>query len=160
MKSRKRYVPKPGNKRRAFSKKRRFPKIKPGADPSLKKVFASIGIPDKTPFKPDPFQLEALSVMEHSDCLVSAPTGAGKTWIAQQTIARIHQKRGKSWYASPLKALSNAKYSEFIEAFGAENVGILTGDRKENPDAPIIVGTCIRAYRFPPILLSLTRHIF
>ncbi|MBW1693502.1 MAG: DEAD/DEAH box helicase [Deltaproteobacteria bacterium] len=141
MKSRKRYVPKPGNKRRAFSKKRRFPKIKPGADPSLKKVFASIGIPDKTPFKPDPFQLEALSVMEHSDCLVSAPTGAGKTWIAQQTIARIHQKRGKSWYASPLKALSNAKYSEFIEAFGAENVGILTGDRKENPDAPIIVGT-------------------
>ncbi len=141
MKSRKQYVPKPGKKRRTFSKKRRFPKIKPGADLSLKKVFASIGIPDKTPFKPDPFQLEALSVMEHSDCLVSAPTGAGKTWIAQQTIARIHQKRGKSWYASPLKALSNAKYGEFIEVFGDKNVGILTGDRKENPDAPIIVGT-------------------
>jgi len=56
MKSRKQYVPKPGKKRRTFSKKRRFPKIKPGADLSLKKVFASIGIPDKTPFKPDPFR--------------------------------------------------------------------------------------------------------
>ncbi|UCD88445.1 MAG: DEAD/DEAH box helicase [Desulfobacterales bacterium] len=142
MKSRKRYAPKPGNKRRrTFSKKRRFPKIKPGADSSLKTVFASIGIPDKTPFKPDPFQLEALAVIQHSDCLVTAPTGAGKTWIAEQTIARIHQNRGKSWYASPLKALSNAKYGEFSKEFGAENVGILTGDRKENPDAPIIVGT-------------------
>ena len=135
MKPRKRYSPKPRNKKRAYRKKRRFPKIKPGADASLKKIFASIGVPKKTPFKPDPFQLEALSVVQHADCLVTAPTGSGKTWIAQQAIARIHQKGGKSWYASPLKALSNSKYGEFIEIFGAENVGILTGDRKENPDA-------------------------
>jgi superfamily II RNA helicase len=40
-----------------------------------------------------------------------------------------------------LKALSNTKYGEFSEIFGLENVGILTGDRKENPDAPVIVGT-------------------
>lgn len=141
MKSRKRYTLKPRNRKRAYRKKRRFLKIKPGADANLKKVFAAIGVPKKMPFKPDSFQLEALSVIKHADCLVSAPTGSGKTWIAQQAIARIHQKGGKSWYASPLKALSNSKYGEFIEIFGAENVGILTGDRKENSDAPIVVGT-------------------
>ncbi len=45
------------------------------------------------------------------------------------------------WYAAPLKALSNAKYQEFGDEIGRESVGILTGDRKENPDAPVIVGT-------------------
>ncbi len=141
MKSQRRYVFKPKIRKRKSRQKRRFPKIKPSVDSSLKKVFASIGVPDKTPFKPDSYQLEALSVTKRSDCLVTAPTGAGKTWIAQQAIDRIHKKGGRSWYASPLKALSNTKYSEFSETFGAENVGILTGDRKENPDAPIIVGT-------------------
>lgn len=121
--------------------RRRIPKIKPGVDAPLRKIFASIGVPDKTPFKPDPFQLEALSAIKHSDCLVTAPTGSGKTWIAQQAIARILKKGGKSWYASPLKALSNTTYGEFSEIFGTENVGILTGDRKENLDAPVIVGT-------------------
>ena len=116
-------------------------KIKPGADARLKKIFASIGVPGNKSFTPDRFQLEAVSVIKHSDCLVTAPTGAGKTWIAQQAIAEIFAKGGNSWYASPLKALSNAKYAEFSNAFGAENVGILTGDRKENPNAAIIVGT-------------------
>jgi superfamily II RNA helicase len=72
---------------------------------------------------------------------VTVPTGAGKTWIAEQAIARILKKGGRSWYASPLKALSNTKYSDFSRIFGPENVGILTGDRKEKPEAPIIVGT-------------------
>jgi superfamily II RNA helicase len=71
----------------------------------------------------------------------TAPTGAGKTWIAERAIARIHANNGKSWYACPLKALSNAKYAEFSAIFGQQHVGILTGDRKENPDASIIVGT-------------------
>jgi superfamily II RNA helicase len=141
MKSRRRHTFKPKVRKGKFGQRPRIPKIKPGADAGLKKVFASIGVPDKTPFKPDPFQLEAIAAIERSDCLVIAPTGAGKTWIAQQAIARIYEKGGKSWYASPLKALSNAKYGEFSEIFGKENVGILTGDRKENPDAPIIVGT-------------------
>jgi superfamily II RNA helicase len=141
MKSGKRHFYRPKARKRKSGQKRRFPKIKPGADPKVKKVFASIGVPDKTPFKPDPFQLEALSVTKHSDCLVTAPTGAGKTWIAQQAIDRIHKNGGKSWYASPLKALSNTKFGEFSEIFGEKNVGILTGDRKENPNAPIIVGT-------------------
>jgi superfamily II RNA helicase len=115
--------------------------IKASADSRLKKVFARIGTPPKTPFKPDPFQLQALAAIRKSDCLVSAPTGSGKTWIAQEAIRRIHEKGGKAWYASPLKALSNSKLLEFSKEFGEDQVGILTGDRKENPDAPIIVGT-------------------
>ena len=61
--------------------------------------------------------------------------------IAEQAMARIREKGGHCWYACPLKALSNAKYAEFSDIFGTKNVGILTGDRKENPAAPIIVGT-------------------
>jgi len=117
------------------------PKLKPQADIRLNKVFSSIGVPKKTVFKPDPFQLKALSAIKKADCLVTAPTGTGKTWIAEKAISGIHTKQGKSWYASPLKALSNSKYNEFSSIFGSDNVGILTGDRKENPEAPIIVGT-------------------
>jgi superfamily II RNA helicase len=122
-------------------KKPRFHPIKPAADAKLKNIFAEIGVPEHQAFTPDPFQLDALSAIEHADCLVTAPTGAGKTWIAEKAIARIHAGGGKAWYACPLKALSNAKYAEFSAIFGAKHVGILTGDRKENPDAPIIVGT-------------------
>jgi superfamily II RNA helicase len=98
-------------------------------------------VPQQRPFEPDPFQLEAVAAIERADCLVTAPTGAGKTWIAEQAIARMHAHGRRAWYASPLKALSNSKYAEFGETFGAAHVGILTGDRKENPDAPIIIGT-------------------
>mgnify|MGYP005839944123 CR=1 FL=1 len=113
----------------------------PSADPRLKRVFARIGVPEPTPFTPDPFQLEALAAVAASDCLVTAPTGSGKTWIAEQAIGRLRANGGRAWYACPLKALSNAKHAEFSGRFGADAVGILTGDRKENPDAPIIVGT-------------------
>jgi len=107
----------------------------------LAPILERIGTPEPTPFIPDPFQLEALDVLRDSDVLVTAPTGAGKTYIAIKAIERLFTAGRKSWYASPLKALSNAKYQEFSEMFGAANVGILTGDRKENPHAPIIVGT-------------------
>jgi len=63
-------------------------RLKAGADAGLKSVFKSIGIPENRPFSPDPFQLEALAAVETADCLVTAPTGAGKTWIAQ-AISRI-----------------------------------------------------------------------
>lgn len=115
--------------------------ISPGADPQLKAVFTGIGIPKRTPFTPDRFQIEAVAAMAASDCLVTAPTGAGKTWIAVQTIRRTFERGGRAWYASPLKALTNAMLMEFSKIFGSDNVGILTGDRKESPDAPIIVGT-------------------
>jgi superfamily II RNA helicase len=122
-------------------KKAPFPKMKPGADSRLIKIFATIGVPEKKPFIPDPYQLKAVSAIERGDCLVTAPTGAGKTWIAEQTILKVFEKGGRAWYASPLKALSNSKYEEFSQIFGPQNLGILTGDRKENPEAPIIVGT-------------------
>jgi superfamily II RNA helicase len=111
------------------------------ADASLRRVFAAIGVPEPRPFVPDRFQLEALAAVARSDCLVTAPTGAGKTWIAEQAIDRVRRAGGSAWYACPLKALSNAKFNEFGARFDPENVGILTGDRKENPQAPIIVGT-------------------
>jgi ATP-dependent RNA helicase HelY len=122
-------------------KKSRELHLRPGADARLRKIFTAIGAPRNGPFKPDSFQVEALAAIEQGDCLVTAPTGSGKTWIAEQAIARIHAGGGKAWYACPLKALSNAKYAEFSTIFGRLQVGILTGDRKENPDAPIVVGT-------------------
>ena len=132
-----------GRKKSRFAPKKsaRVP-IRPAADTRLKKVFASIGVPPRTPFRPDPFQIRALEAIGPSDCLVTAPTGAGKTWIAERAIARLlDETGGRAWYASPLKALSNAKYSEFSDIFGADRVGILTGDRKENAEAPVIIGT-------------------
>jgi superfamily II RNA helicase len=98
-------------------------------------------VPEAEPFVPDPFQQEAVDSLERTDVVVTAPTGAGKTWIALAAMQRVFTGGARSWYASPLKALSNSKYSEFSQEFGSKNVGILTGDRKENPHAPVIVGT-------------------
>lgn len=107
----------------------------------VEKLLSGIGVPGSRPFKPDAFQLEALAAIETEDVLVTAPTGSGKTWIAREEIRRLLAAGKKAWYTTPLKALTNSKYAEFSEEFGAENVGILTGDRKENFDAPLIVGT-------------------
>ena len=108
---------------------------------SARDLLEGIGVPEPRPFEPDPFQLEALEAIEHEDVLVTAPTGSGKTWIASEEIRRLLGQGKRAWYTTPLKALTNSKYIEFSERFGAENVGILTGDRKENTDAPLIVGT-------------------
>mgnify|MGYP006173472209 CR=1 FL=1 len=107
----------------------------------VKRLLEGIGTPARRPFKPDPFQVEALAALEYEDVLVTAPTGSGKTWIAREEIRRLLESGRRAWYTSPLKALTNSKYHEFIDEFGAERVGILTGDRKENSDAPLIVGT-------------------
>jgi superfamily II RNA helicase len=116
---------------------------RPQAAPSreTQRLLAGIGTPTSTAFKPDPFQQEALAALEFEDVLVTAPTGSGKTWIAREEIRRLLAAGRSSWYTSPLKALTNSKYQEFSEEFGAAQVGILTGDRKENTDAPLIVGT-------------------
>jgi ATP-dependent RNA helicase HelY len=107
----------------------------------LRRLLQGIGTPQPAPFKPDPFQLEALAALEHEDVLVTAPTGSGKTWIAREEIRRLLAAQKRAWYTSPLKALTNSKYQEFREEFGPDQVGILTGDRKENGDASLIVGT-------------------
>ncbi len=105
------------------------------------KMLEDMGLPEPSSFKADPFQLKAVQLIEHFDVLVSAPTGSGKTWIALEAIKKSFRRGDFIWYATPLKALSNAKFDEFGKALGPENVGILTGDRKENKDAPLIVGT-------------------
>ena len=110
-------------------------------DRRLEEILSQIGIPEELPFRPDPFQEDAVRLVGESDVLVSAPTGAGKTWIALRAIESFLEKGGHAWYACPLKALSNAKHEEFAEAFGPGRVGIVTGDRKENSGAPIVVGT-------------------
>jgi len=115
--------------------------MKPGSDKSLKPVFEKIGVPEKTQFKPDPFQLQAIEAIKKSDCLVTAPTGSGKTWIAEQVAQKVMQNKRKVWYATPLKALTNSIHAQFSKLFGKKNVGILTGDIKENPEAAIIIGT-------------------
>ena len=116
-------------------------RMKPGSDKSLRSVFKKIGKPEKKEFKPDKFQIQAIKAIEKSDCLVTAPTGAGKTWIAEQVAQKVMQKKGRVWYATPLKALTNSIHAQFSKLFKQENVGILTGDIKDNPDASIVIGT-------------------
>ncbi|HAF22486.1 MAG TPA: hypothetical protein DCK93_06165 [Blastocatellia bacterium] len=107
----------------------------------VKQLLEGIGTPGAQTFKPDPFQLEALAALEFEDVLVTAPTGSGKTWIAREEIRRLLDAGRRAWYTTPLKALTNSKYQEFTEEFGSDRVGILTGDRKDNSDAPLLVGT-------------------
>ena len=117
------------------------PRFRPRASRQLKPLLGRIGVPEAAPFVPDPFQQEAVLAIEKSDVLVTASTGSGKTWIAQIAMEKLLANDKRCWYASPLKALSNSMYTEFCHQFGETNVGILTGDRKEKPQAPIIVGT-------------------
>ena len=93
-------------------------------------------------FTPDPFQLKALDALEAGDSvLVAAPTGAGKTIVGQfgAFLALEHGKR--AFYTTPIKALSNQKYLELCDLFGADNVGLATGDTSVNSGAPIVVMT-------------------
>ncbi len=134
-------IPFPARRRRQTKRDEPSSWLKPEAEPALNDVLARIGKPEEEPFRPDPFQLEALEAIGRSDCLVMAPTGSGKTWIAEQAIQKMLREGKRCWYASPLKALSNSKWVEFGNLFESMNVGILTGDTKENTDAPVIVGT-------------------
>jgi superfamily II RNA helicase len=94
------------------------------------------------PFVLDPFQEEAIHhIAAGSSVIVSAPTGAGKTLIAEYAIFRALAQRQRLAYTTPIKALSNQKYADFCRRFGSENVGILTGDVQVNSQAPILVMT-------------------
>ncbi|MGH7266982.1 MAG: DEAD/DEAH box helicase, partial [Candidatus Rokuibacteriota bacterium] len=94
------------------------------------------------PFPLDDFQVRAiLAVLEGSSVIVSAPTGAGKTLVAELAIHEAVLRKRRIAYTTPLKALSNQKYADFCRQFGVAEVGILTGDVKVNPRAPILVMT-------------------
>ena len=93
-------------------------------------------------FQLDDFQLEAIKHIEDGkSVVVCAPTGAGKTCIAQAAINFALEKGEKIFYTTPLKALSNQKYSDFSKTYGEDIVGLLTGDVAINRDAQIVVMT-------------------
>jgi ATP-dependent RNA helicase HelY len=97
---------------------------------------------ERYPFPLDDFQLQALRIIaEGSSVIVSAPTGAGKTLIAEFAIWLALCSQRRIGYTTPLKALSNQKYGDFQREFGEEQVGILTGDVKMAPQAPVLVMT-------------------
>ena len=90
----------------------------------------------------DRFQDEALDAVDAGvNVLVSAPTGSGKTLIANYAIGRILTQGQRAFYTTPLKALSNQKYAELCELFGDDRVGLLTGDTSVNRLAEIVVMT-------------------
>ena len=96
----------------------------------------------------DPWQAEALSrLLAGENVVVDAPTTAGKTRVVEEFFKENIAKAGfRAAYTAPVKSLSNDKLREFSEGFGADNVGIATGDIKHNLDAPIVVAT-LESYR-------------
>lgn len=91
---------------------------------------------------PDEYQKDAAEhIYKGEDVLVTAPTGTGKTAIAYYAISKNMEDGKKTFYTTPLKALSNEKYKQLQKIYGEENVGLLTGDIKINRNAPIIVMT-------------------
>ncbi len=93
-------------------------------------------------FPLDRFQREAIEAFDDGESvLVSAPTGAGKTVIAEHAIERMLQAGQRMFYTSPIKALANQKFRDFGRRYGTDNVGLLTGDITIRGDAPVVVMT-------------------
>ena len=93
-------------------------------------------------FQLDPFQVQAIEWIEkeHS-LLISAPTGSGKTLIAEKAVEKALARGEQVIYTAPIKALSNQKFRDFQVRFGKETVGILTGDVSINSGAPLLIMT-------------------
>ena len=98
---------------------------------------------DRLGFDLDEFQIASCEALEAgSSVLVAAPTGAGKTIIAEFAIFRAMQtSRDKVFYTTPMKALSNQKFNELVDEYGEANVGLLTGDTNINAGARVVVMT-------------------
>jgi ATP-dependent RNA helicase DOB1 len=113
------------------------------------------------PFTLDPFQQVSIaSIQRNESVLVSAHTSAGKTVVAEYAIAQCLKNNQRVIYTSPIKALSNQKYREFLEEFG--DVGLMTGDVTINPTATCLVMTtevCIylHSMRLALVKASLTK---
>lgn len=94
------------------------------------------------PFELDDFQKEACQIIDNGESVVvCAPTGAGKTVIAQHAIHRALEQGCRIFYTTPLKALSNQKFYDFGEKYGTDKVGLLTGDTSINRNAQIVIMT-------------------
>ena len=98
---------------------------------------------ESLPFELDPFQREAIDKLERGrgGVLVSAPTSSGKTVVAEYAIFRALMDGAKVLYTTPLKALSNQKFHDFVRAYGEEAVGLVTGENTINDGAAIVVMT-------------------
>ena len=94
-------------------------------------------------FEMDEFQIEACHALESGHgVLVAAPTGAGKTVVGEFAIFQAMRTKGdKAFYTTPMKALSNQKFRELVDVYGADEVGLLTGDTNINPHARVVVMT-------------------
>ena len=93
-------------------------------------------------FTLDPFQVEACQALEAGrGVLVAAPTGSGKTLVGEFAVHLALEQGRKCFYTTPIKALSNQKYHDLVKRYGAENVGLLTGDNVVNGEAPVVVMT-------------------
>jgi superfamily II RNA helicase len=110
--------------------------------PAKKYKLASALLLDyNNPMIYDRFQQESIDhINQGHSVIVSAPTGAGKTAIAEYIINNSIQKQMGVIYTAPIKALSNQKFRDFQHQFG-ENIGILTGDVSINPDAAVLIMT-------------------
>ena len=93
-------------------------------------------------FDLDPFQEQALDALDAGrSVLVAAPTGSGKTLVAEYAVAKALAEGWKAFYTTPLKALSNQKFGDLSRRHGPARVGLLTGDNSINGDAPVVVMT-------------------
>ena len=94
------------------------------------------------PFELDPFQIEACHALENGKgVLVAAPTGAGKTIIGEFAVDLVINSGGKCFYTTPIKALSNQKFTELCAKYGESKIGLLTGDTSINSEAQIVIMT-------------------
>ncbi|HET7386632.1 MAG TPA: DEAD/DEAH box helicase [Nocardioidaceae bacterium] len=93
-------------------------------------------------FDLDDFQLRACAALEAGDgVLVAAPTGSGKTLVGEFAVHLALAQGRKCFYTTPIKALSNQKYADLVARYGADRVGLLTGDNSVNGEAPVVVMT-------------------
>ncbi len=93
-------------------------------------------------FTLDRFQVGAIAAIDAgSSVLVAAPTGSGKTVVAEHAVAQALAAGRKAFYTTPIKALSNQKYADLVAVHGAARVGLLTGDNAVNGEAPVVVMT-------------------
>ena len=98
--------------------------------------------PPAGPVELDQFQQQAVrAALAGQNVLVAAPTGTGKTVIAERLIQAVIERGKAAVYTSPLKALSNQKFVDFRNVFGNDMVGLVTGDISINPYAPLLIMT-------------------
>ncbi|HJR87022.1 MAG TPA: DEAD/DEAH box helicase [Acidimicrobiia bacterium] len=94
------------------------------------------------PFEPDDFQRQAIAATETgATVVVTAPTGSGKTLVAEAAVVLALAASKRAFYTTPIKALSNQKYGDLVEVHGKDRVGLLTGDNVINGDAAVVVMT-------------------